>query len=146
MCADVRTGGRRRGGGGPRGWVSATDLEPAAGLRGAVATGPDDSALRAGRGEFDANGIIPCAQAVGQPMTECPFGVARAGGGCATVVLTKPDGTTRTLFFRVNRAIGADTSEADGYPELRADREHDLHLIRVGSERYEIPDAVGLGG
>ncbi len=107
---------------------------------------PDGPELRAGRGEFDANGIIPCAQFVGQPMTECPFGVARAGGGYTTVVLTKPDGATGTLFFRMNRAIGADTSEADGYPGLRADRVDDLHLTRIGSERYAIPDAVVLGG
>ncbi len=25
-------------------------------------------------------------------------------------------------------------------------KENDLHLIRVGNERYEIPDAVVLGG
>ena len=28
----------------------------------------------------------------------------------------------------------------------RATKENDLHLIRVGNERYEIPDAVVLGG
>jgi hypothetical protein len=42
--------------------------------------------------------------------------------------------------------IGADTSQADGYPEFRADKENDLHVIRIGDERYEIPDAVVLGG
>ena len=133
-------------GGGPRGWVAATYLEPAVAPDGAVATGPDDSALRAGRGEFDANGTIPCAQHLGQPMSECEFGVARASGGYATVLVTRPDGHTRILFFRMNRAIGAGTSEADGYPEFSATREGDLHLIRVGHERYEVPDAVVLGG
>lgn len=133
-------------GGGPRGWSAADYLEPAVSPDGAVATGPDDSALRAGQGDFDATGTIPCAQALGQPMTECAFGVARAGGGYATVVVTRPDGTTRALFFRMNRAIGADTSEADGYHGFSATREGDLHLIRVGPERYEIPDAVTLGG
>lgn len=133
-------------GGGPRGWVAASFLEPAVAPHGAVATGPDDSALRAGQGDFDANGTIPCAQTLGQPMTQCEFGVARAGGGYATVVVTKPDGTTRAIFFRMNRVIGADTSEADGYPEVSATREGDLHLIRVGPERYEVPDAVTLGG
>ncbi len=133
-------------GGGPRGWVAAAYLEPAVAPDGAAATGPDDSALRAGRGEFDANGKIPCAQFLGQPMSQCEFGVARAGGGYATVVVTRPDGRTRALFFRMNRAIGADTSEADGYPEFKATREGDLHVIRVGHERYEVPDAVVLGG
>jgi hypothetical protein len=111
-----------------------------------VATGPDDSALRAGQRDFDATGPIACAQALGQPMTDCEAGVARAGGGYATVVVTKPDGTTRTLYFRMNRAVGADTSQADGYPEFNAARDGDLHLIRVGSERYEVPDAFTLGG
>jgi hypothetical protein len=133
-------------GGGPRGWVAAEYLEPAVAPHGAVMIGPDDSALRAGRGEFDATGTIPCAQHVGQPMTECSFGVARAGGGYATVLVTRPDGTKRALFFRMNRAIGADTSQADGYPEFSAAREGDLHLVRVGGERYEIPDMVTLGG
>ncbi len=79
------------------------------------------------------------------PMTECDFGVARAGGGYATVVITKPGGRTRAISFRMGKPIGADTSEADGYPEFRATKENDLNLIRVGNERYEIPDAVVLG-
>lgn len=133
-------------GGGPRGWAAADYLDPAVAPHGAVVFGPDDSALRAGRGEFDATGTIPCAQALGQPMTECPFGVARTGGGYATVVVTRPDDTTRALFFRMNRAIGADTSQADGTHDFSASRYDDWHLIRVGPERYEIPDAAILGG
>jgi len=133
-------------GGGPRGYVAAEFLEPAVSPDGAVATGPDDSALRAGQGDFDATGPLPCAQFVGQPMEQCEFGVARAGGGYATVVITKPDGRTRAIFFRMGRPIGAGTSEADNPGEFSASREGDLNLIRVGTERYEIPDAVPLGG
>jgi heat shock protein HslJ len=133
-------------GGGPRGYVLAKFLKPAVSPNGSVMTGSDDSALRAGQGEFDATGKIPCAQSIGQPMTECQFGVARAGGGYATVAISKPDGRTRVLFFRIGRPIGADTSEADGYPEFSATKENDLHLIRIGTERYELPDAVILGG
>lgn len=133
-------------GGGPRGYVSAEFLTPAVSPDGSVATGPDDSALRAGQGQFDATGKLPCAQAAGQPMSECAFGVARAGGGYATVVVTRPDGRTRAIFFRMGRPLGADTSQADGYPEFSATKESDLNLIRIGGERYEIPDAVILGG
>jgi len=133
-------------GGGQRGYVAAEFLKPAVSPKGSVATGPDDSALRAGQGKFDATGDIPCAQSVGQPMMLCQFGVARAGGGYATVVIQKPDGHTRAIFFRMGKPIGADTSQADGYPEFRATNENDLHLIRIGNERYEIPDAVVLGG
>ena len=133
-------------GGGPRGYVAVEFLKPAASPDGSVATGPDDSALRAGQGKFDATGKIPCAQSAGQPMMQCEFGVARAGGGYATVVIKKPDGRTRAIFFRMGKPIGVDTSEADGYPEFSATKESDLNFIRVGGERYEIPDVVVLGG
>jgi heat shock protein HslJ len=133
-------------GGGPRGYVAAEYLRPAISPDGSAAMGPDDSALRAGQGRFDATGPLPCAFAAGQPMGQCESGVARAGGGYATVVIKKPDGRTRAIFFRMGRAIGADTSQADGYPPFRATRQGDLTLISVGDERYEIPDAVILGG
>lgn len=133
-------------GGGPRGYVAAEFLKPAVSPDGSVATGPDNSAFRAGQGQFDATGPLPCARYEGQPMGQCAFGVARAGGGYATVVITHPDGLVRMIFFRMGKAIGADTSQADGYPEFRATKESDLHLIRIGKERYEIPDAVILGG
>ena len=133
-------------GGGPRGYVAGQYLKPAISPDGSARMGPDDSALRAGQGQFDATGRIPCAQFAGQPMTECRFGVARAGGGYATVVVTKPDGVSRAIFFRMGKPIAANTSQADGYPAFRASKEVDLNLIRVGDERYEIPDAVILGG
>lgn len=136
----------QRFGGGPRGYVAADFLEPAISPDGSARTGPDDSALRAARGEFDATGKIPCAQFAGQPMGQCDFGVARAGGGYATVVVTRLDGTKRAIFFSMGIPIGADTSEAEGHRPFSASRENDLNLIRVGDERYEIPDAVVLGG
>jgi len=132
--------------GGPRGWVSATYLKPAVSPDGSVRTGPDDSALRAGQGRFDATGTLPCAQSRGQPMAPCEFGVARAGGGYATVVVTRPDGRKRAIFFQMGEATGADTSQADGYPPFHATRKADLQLIRIGGERYEIVDAIVLGG
>jgi hypothetical protein len=46
----------------------------------------------------------------------------------------------------MGRPIGADASQADGYPEFRATKEGNLNLIRIGEERYEIPDAIVLGG
>lgn len=133
-------------GGGLRGYVAAEFLRPAISPDGSAASGPDDSALRAGKGEFDATGKVPCAQLPGQPMMQCKFGVARSGGGYASVVVERPTGASRTIYFRMGKAVGADTSEADGSNTFRVSRESDLHNIRVGSERYEIPDAVVLGG
>ncbi len=110
-------------------------------------TGPTDegTAYRASQGDFDATGEIACAQAAGQPMRPCAFGVARGPGGEATVVVTRPDGTTRALFFAGGAFVSADTSEVDGYPEPSATKEADLNMIRVSSERYEIPDAAIVG-
>lgn len=45
---------------------------------GSVATGPGDSALRAGQRKFDATGQLPCAQHVGQ--REGDLNVIRIGG------------------------------------------------------------------
>ncbi|MFG6178908.1 SH3 domain-containing protein [Halomonas sp. THAF12] len=132
-------------GGGPRGYVAASFLTPAISPDGTPASGPDDSALRAGQGEFDATGSLPCSMVGGQPTMRCEFGVARSGGGYATVVIDKPDGMSRSVYFRMGRAIGAGTSEADP-GEFRAERIDDLTVIHVGEERYEIPDAVVLGG
>jgi len=132
-------------GGGPRGFVAAEYLEPAVSPDGSAAMGPDDSALRAGRRDFDATGSLPCAQHAGQPMSRCEFGVARAGGGYAAVVIDRPDGRTRAIFFRMGIPIGADTSEADP-GDFSTAREGDLSVVRIGDERYEIPDAVVLGG
>jgi len=86
---------------------------------------------------------VPCAQALGQPMGQCEFAVSRAGGGYATVVVDWPDGSSRAIYFRRGRPTGSDASGEAGFD---ARQEGDLHLIRIGDERYEIPDAVVLGG
>lgn len=61
-------------------------------------------------------------------------------------VFTKPDGRTRAIYFRMGKALGADTSEADNPGKFGAMREADLNFIRIGNECYEIPEAVVLGG
>jgi len=133
-------------GGGPVGFVPAADLDPAISPDGSVAMGPNDSALRAGQGDFDATGTIPCARSAGQPTTACPFGVARSGGGYATVVVELTGGGERVLYFSLGRPISVGTSEADLPGDLSAREESGLHLIRVGEERYELPREVVLGG
>ena len=62
--------------------------------------------------------------------------------GYATVVINKPDTIKRIIYFRLGKPMGADTSEADGYHEFRAPLENDLHFIRVGEERNELPNAA----
>ena len=135
----------QRFGGGLRGFVSARYLAPVRSSQGEVIVGPDDSALRAGLGEFDATGEIPCADGAGQALRKCRFGVARGAGGYATIVVDLPNGRRRSIFFRLGVAMGADTSQADGYPEFHASRVGDHHAIGIGDERYEVPAALIAG-
>lgn len=104
------------------------------------------SVERASQGKFNATGNVPCAQAAGQPMGSCPFGVAREGQGTATVVVTRPDGRKRALYFQNGKATGADLGQADGGTAFRVRKNADLFLIDAGNERYEIPEAVITGG
>jgi hypothetical protein len=95
--------------------------------------------------DFNATGDIPCSMGGGQPAGSCKFGVKREGGGSGTVVVTKPDGRTRSIFFDKGKAIGYDQSQADP-GEFRASKEADLFVVHIGSERLEIPDVVISGG
>jgi hypothetical protein len=105
-----------------------------------------EAAGRAGEGKFNATGKIPCAQAPGQPMGQCDFGVARAGGGTAAVSVKLPDGRKRMIMFQKGKATGADLSQADGNMKFSASKQADLYKIQAGNERYEIPEAVVSGG
>jgi hypothetical protein len=105
-----------------------------------------EASARASQGKFNATGKIPCAQNKGQPMGQCDFGVARAGGGTAAVSITRPDGRTRVIFFKAGKAVAADLSQADGNMSFSATKEADLYMIRAGNERYEIPEAAIYGG
>lgn len=120
--------------GAPEGWAPSEFLEPAG------------AALRAGQGAFDATSQIPCAKGQGAPTTGCPFGVVRGPGGSAVVVVRKPDGVERVLYFENGAFSGADSSQAGGGFASSSTRDADLSLIRVDDERYEIPDAVLFGG
>jgi hypothetical protein len=101
---------------------------------------------RAGLGQFDASGEIPCAQTTGQPMRSCKVQVARDPGGNASVKVTHLDGRTRFITFLKGKAVSADLSQADGDMRFKATKESDLFKIQAGRERYEIPEAVVFGG
>jgi hypothetical protein len=95
--------------------------------------------------DYHATGSIPCSMGQGQPTGSCPFGVRREGNGSGMVTVTKPDGSARTIFFENGRAVGYDQSQADT-GRFRYVKESDLNIIHIGTERYEIPDAVIFGG
>jgi hypothetical protein len=95
--------------------------------------------------DYNATGMVPCSMGSGAPTTNCNFGVIREGNGSGMVTVTKPDGRTRTIYFKNGRATGYDQSQADR-GEFRASKESDLYIIHIGDERYEIPEAVIYGG
>ena len=101
---------------------------------------------RAGQGQFDARGPVGCAMGAGQPMQQCQAAVARDGGGSATMMVTRPDGRGRFIYFEKGKAIGADLSQADGNMNFRSSKRGDTYLIDAGNERYEIVEAFVFGG
>jgi hypothetical protein len=109
-----------------------------------AAHAPNHDAKVPGTG-FHATGNIPCSMGKGRSTGSCVFGVKREGNGSATVTVTKVDGSQRVIFFEKGRAIGYDQSQADS-GGFKAKKEADLNIIHIGKERYEIPDAVILGG
>jgi hypothetical protein len=114
---------------------------------GAPSTGREPSAVRAGRGQFEATGFVDCSDRPGQPMRHCPMGVARDGGGTATVVVTRPDGRKRAIFFEKGRAVSADLSQADGNMTfMPAKSGSGIVQIDAGDERYVFPESVVFGG
>ncbi len=101
---------------------------------------------RAGQGRFDASGPVPCTARAGQPMRQCHAQVARDPGGTATIVITRPDGRKRFVFFENGNPISADLSQADGNMTFRASKGGDTFYIEAGDERYEIPEMFVFGG
>ena len=101
---------------------------------------------RAGQGRFDARGPVSCAMRPGQRMRQCEAAVARDPGGNATMVITRPDGRKRFIFFENGNPISADLSQADGNMEFRASKGGDVYYIEAGDERYEIIEAFIYGG
>lgn len=101
---------------------------------------------RAGQGRFDAHGPVRCAQRAGQPMGQCQAAVARDPGGTATIVITRPDGRKRFIFFENGNPVSADLSQADGNMEFRGSKGGDVYYIEAGNERYEIVEAFVHGG
>lgn len=95
--------------------------------------------------KYHATGSIPCARAAGQPMGQCEFGVIREGQGSGTLEVSWPEGGKRVIFYEDGTPMSFDSSEADGGVEMAVGKESDLFQVRIGEERFEIPDVVFLG-
>ena len=115
------------------------------GESGNVEPQPPTDALVSGT-EFNATGKIPCARYAGQPLVDCDFGVVREGDGSGYVKVFWPEGGNRVLFFEDGAPVAFDRSEADGEAEMTVAKQADLFLVRIGDERFEIPEAAMSGG
>lgn len=125
-------------GSGQQGWVAGRFLTEAAAPRAPemLADGPVGNGV-----PFDATGQVPCASATGQPMRPCPFGVVRDGPGNAGVWIALGEGRERAVLFEGGVPVSADSPEAMSFEKVG-----DLFTVRVGAERYDIPEAVISGG
>jgi hypothetical protein len=119
-------------------------LEIAIAAAGKASAAPASDAKVPGT-DYHATGQVPCSMGGSQPAGSCRFGVTRQGQGSGMVTITKPDGRKRVIVFDKGRATGYDQSQAD-QGAFSATRQGDTTIVRIGDERYEIPDAVIQGG
>ena len=99
--------------------------------------------------DYNATATIECAGYRAHPAGRCPAGVKRNQEGGVTIVeIQWPKGDSRTLFFKDGKILSANTNEADGSAayQVTGERKDDVTIVRIGPERYVIPDAFILGG
>jgi hypothetical protein len=95
---------------------------------------------------FNATGMVPCARNAGQPMAQCKFGVVREGNGNGTITIFWPDAGNRVIRFEDNTPMSYDESQADGGAKMTVGKKADVYEIRIGTQRFEIFEAVMTGG
>jgi hypothetical protein len=100
--------------------------------------------------DYHATTEIPCGFAGADPTGRCFAGVKRKWGedGTTLVEITKPDGSTRAIYFRDTTPYGADSAEADGSAGWKFEVSHhdDQSVIKYGPESYVVFDALVVGG
>ena len=105
---------------------------------------PTGGVLPAGS-DFTASSIIPCERP-GTGAAQCDAGVVREGNGNGFVMVFWPDAGSRVLYFENGEIVRYDEAEADGGAELRVTRNGDLQIVTVGDARFEVFDALLIGG
>jgi len=131
--------------GGMRGVVPADRLRPARGPDGTSPVGVNDSPRRARTRDFDATAEVGCAQEAGEAIGSCSAGVARAGGGDATVVVTFPTGFSRMLYFVNGDFVSANATMSGVGTDTESRIEGETHLLQVDDQRYVLPAEFVFG-
>ncbi len=123
---------------GTMGWVAGRYLVETAAPRSPAV--PEGGPVGNGT-PFDATGSIPCSTSEGQAPQPCPFGVVRSGPGNAGIWIALGNGNERQILFESGEPVA--TNSAD---ELSFEKQNYSYQVRIGDERYEIPEAVIYGG
>ncbi|HST35703.1 MAG TPA: hypothetical protein VLK25_03625 [Allosphingosinicella sp.] len=131
-------------------------VEPGPSDHNVAAPEPDASAQRNAadgdalveNSEFNATGTVRCVTRAGWALRDCAAGVVRNRDGSAVVTIFHPEGRSRDIMFGPDkRATGVRTAEADGSDRqpFSATRAANATIVRLGPERYEIPDIMVQG-
>lgn len=128
----------RASGSGVKGWVAGRFLVEAAAPRNP--TVPDGGPVGNGL-PFDATGAVSCSTAANQPVRPCQFGVVREGPGNTGVWIALGDGVERHILFENGEPVATNSPDA-----LNFEKAGYVFVVRIGDERYEIPEATVYGG
>lgn len=115
---------------------------------GGGAMAKSEDALVAGT-QYNATAEIECSGYRNHSAGRCPAGVKRKQEDGLTIVeIQWPKGDSRMLMFKDGKILGANTNQADGSAafEVVGERKDDVTTVRIGPERYVIPDAFIMGG
>jgi len=98
--------------------------------------------------DFAAMGQVPCVTRAGWRLRDCTAGLVRRPDGSAVVTIFHPEGRSRDFAFdAAGRATGVATAEQDGSDRqpFSATRRGNVTTVRLGPERYDIPDTLLRG-
>lgn len=94
---------------------------------------------------FTASTILTCERP-GTGAAQCDAGVVREGNGNGFVMVFWPDAGSRVLYFENGKIVRYDEAESDGGAKLAVTRDGDLQIVTIGEARFEVVDALLVGG
>ena len=92
---------------------------------------------------YHASAEVPCISGSSGLVSRCKASVIRRANNSATVVVTNPEGQKRQFLFVNGQAVASDQPE-----KLMVQKRDERSLLSLGVnfERYEIVDALVVGG
>ena len=131
--------------------IFVTSMSSKAHATGSVCEKPEqsidltDTDHRAKNKDFDATGIIPCAQEQGEKLGSCKIEIARGADGTATAVVTFENGFKRRLYFEGRTFVYGNPTMSGSGKDVEWDLNENLYFIRIDDQRFEIPDWMLFG-